>query len=168
MMKMMVAFPHYCPEIKLIQVMMKSADSGVPKLVKPSSPLPPFGGIGRARSNQTIYQNYRSDFPPILEVNHANLSGPNREQAMVDSPDHAADSENAISGNHKFLDPQNQQASSSQAHQPSISGSGGLPIHEDAIMGSGAVGTQEDARAIPEDSWHLNLGQFDLYQFPGQ
>jgi hypothetical protein len=77
-----------------------------------------------SKSNGTIYQNYGSDIPPMLEVNHANLSGPNREQIAMGSTDHAADVENVIQGNHKFLDPQNQ-TSTPQACHPSITGNKG-------------------------------------------
>jgi hypothetical protein len=77
----------------------------------------------------------------MLEVNRANLSGPNREQTAMGSTDHAADAENAIQGNHEFLDPQNQ-TSTPQACRPSITGNKGLPVCEDNIR-------------IPEDVRHL-------------
>ena len=44
----------------------------------PGTPLPLSRRIAKARSHWTIYQIFGSNFPPILDVNHANLSGSTR------------------------------------------------------------------------------------------
>ena len=72
----------------------------------------------------------------------------------MSSTDHAADVENAIQGNHKFLNPQNQ-TSTPQACHPSIAGNEVLLVHEDVIAEDVVTGTHEGTIRIPEDTWHL-------------
>jgi hypothetical protein len=56
MMKMMVASPHYCPKNGLIQVMTRVMIVEYPSWS--NFTFTPFKDR-EARSNQTIYQNYR-------------------------------------------------------------------------------------------------------------
>ena len=80
----------------------------------------------------------------------------------MSSTDHAADAENAIQGNHKYLDPQNQ-TSTPQACHPSIAGNEGLLVCEDVIVEDVTTSTYEDAIRIPENTWHLEQIHFKCY-----
>jgi hypothetical protein len=80
----------------------------------------------------------------MLEVNRANLSGPNREQTATGPNDQTTDAENTIRGNHEFLDPQNQ-TNTPRARRPSVTGNEGLPVREDNIR------IPEDVRRLEQE-----------------
>jgi hypothetical protein len=93
-----------------------------------------------SKSNDTIYQNCGSDIPSMLEVNHANLSGPNREQTAMVLLTMLLMQRMQFKAIMSSLILQNQ-TSTPQACHPSITGNKGLPVCEDNIR-------------IPEDVWH--------------
>jgi hypothetical protein len=142
----------------------ESTDSGVPELVPRSgsplrrsdTPMEIFWRFRRdfqraveeskqgSKNNDTIYQNCGSDIPSMLEVNRANLSGPDREQTATGPNDQTTDAENTIRGNHEFLDPQNQ-TNTPRARRPSVTGNEGLPVREDNIR------IPEDVRRLEQE-----------------